>query len=221
MIEAVAAALGEDLRRELVFVGGCSTAILLTDAIVMEEVRSTQDVDLITSSRGIVEWTRLQKTLTEKGFNVSPQDDVICRMRLGNLKVDFMPDDERILGFSNRWHRRGLETSQRYVLPSGVEIKHLSPQLFVATKLDAYLGRGGASPLSSHDLEDIMLLIDGRVELLEEVRSSEPDVREFIANEMTKLLKHHEFAHFLHGNIRGPMGRVEIVQERIEALAVG
>ncbi|RDL48904.1 hypothetical protein BLJAPNOD_04363 [Ensifer sp. M14] len=27
-------------------------------------------------------------------------------MRLGALKVDFIPDDEKILGFSNRWYAK-------------------------------------------------------------------------------------------------------------------
>jgi hypothetical protein len=65
---------------------------------------------------------------------VSPDDDVVCRMRLGSLKVDFMPDDETILGFSNRWHAKDIETSVVQPLTDTPEIRRLTPPLLVATK---------------------------------------------------------------------------------------
>lgn len=72
----------------------------------------------------------------------SPEDEVICRMRLGELKVDFMPDDESILGFSSRWYAKGIGTAVTCPLDEALNIKRLTPELFVATKLEAYLGRG-------------------------------------------------------------------------------
>lgn len=47
MLGLVATALGPELSREMAFVGGCTTALLLTDAVSREGVRSTDDVDLI------------------------------------------------------------------------------------------------------------------------------------------------------------------------------
>jgi len=119
MLETVAEALGDDLCRQMVFVGGCSTAVLITDEITLQEVRATDDVDLIVGLTGMAQWMQLQETLSKKGFTVSEEDEVICRMRLGNLKVDFMPDDPDILGFSNRWYKEGIDTAIKYVLPSG------------------------------------------------------------------------------------------------------
>lgn len=139
MLENVAKALGPDLRDKFVFVGGCSTALLITDPIILEEVRATDDVDLIVNLKGPMQWGELQDQLSKKGFSISSDDEVICRMRLGNLKVDFMPDDEQILGFSNRWYKLGIAKSVKYVLPSGIGIKCLSSPLFIATKLEAYI----------------------------------------------------------------------------------
>ena len=219
MLEAVAAALGEDLRQELVFVGGCSIAVLITDDIVLQEVRATDDVDLIVGLSGPARWLRLQERLFDRGFTVSSEDEVICRMRLDGLKVDFMPDDESVLGFSNRWYRLGIETSQQYTLPSGTEIRHLSPPLFIATKLEAYLGRGSDDPLGSHDLEDILIVIDGRDSLIEEIESADSDVRAFISEQLGALMVHRDFEHLLQGNIRGPEGRADIVRKRLAQLA--
>lgn len=119
MLEAVAAALGDDLCNQMVFVGGCSTAVLVTDEITLQEVRATDDVDLIVRLSGVGQWMHLEERLREKGFTVSSEDKVMCRMRLGDLKVDFMPDDPDILGFTNRWYEKGIQTSIKYELPVG------------------------------------------------------------------------------------------------------
>lgn len=103
MLKTVANALGNDLRERLVFVGGCTTALFITDTITLEDVRATDDVDLIVDLAGYPAWARLQDELRQKGFVEAPDTNIICRMKLGELTVDFMPDDEDILGFSNRW----------------------------------------------------------------------------------------------------------------------
>ena len=64
----------------------------------------------------------------------------------------------------------------------------VAPPLFVATKLEAYKGRGEDDPLSGHDIEDIFNLVDGRPELLDEVRAAGSDLRACIADELSKLL---------------------------------
>lgn len=219
MLETVADALGDDLRQQMVFVGGCSTAVLITDEITLQEVRATDDVDLIVGLVGMAQWMQLQETLRKKGFTVSGEDDVICRMRLGNLKVDFMPDDPDILGFSNRWYKEGIYTAIKYVLPSGRVIKHLTPPLFLATKLEAYIGRGRNDPLGSHDLEDIINVVDGRPGILDEVRAVGDEVRGYLSEQFQALLQHPDFESFLYGNIRGPEGRAEIVHARVKAMA--
>ena len=98
-------------------------------------------------------------------------------------------------------------------------IKHLTPPLFLATKLEAYGGRGQSDPLGSHDLKDIINVVDGRPALLSEVRTAQSEVRGYLSEQFQALLRHPDFENFLNGNIRGPEGRVEIVQTRVKALA--
>ncbi len=92
-----------------------------------------------------------------------------------------MPDKKEILRFSNRWYSQALDNADLFQLPSGLMVKILSPPYFVAAKLEAWTGRGRNDPLSSHDLEDILNLIDGRKELLEEIQNSGSDVKKFIS----------------------------------------
>lgn len=219
MLKVVAEALGADLRGRMVFVGGCTTALFITDEVTLEDVRATDDVDLIIDLAGYPAWADLQAQLRERGFAEADDDTVICRMRLGGLKVDFMPHDPKILGFTNRWYEKGIETAVAYPLTEALGIRLLTPALFLATKLEAYLGRGGGDLLGSRDLEDILLIVDGREEIVEEVRRADADVQRFIAEQLTELLKNRDFDHLLQGNIRGPDGRVDIVRARLIVLS--
>lgn len=221
MLQTVAEALGSDLRERLVFVGGCTTALFMTDEITLEGVRATDDVDLIVDLAGYAAWAEMQARLRERGFAESHEDTVICRMRLGGLKVDFMPDDPKILGFTNRWYAKGIATAVTHPLTGTLDIRRLAPELFVATKLEAYLGRGRGDLLASRDLEDILLIVDGRPEIVAEVLAADDEIRQFIAEQFAALLQDRAFDHFLEGNIRGPQGRADIVRRRFEAMSAG
>ncbi|MDD3757441.1 MAG: hypothetical protein PHN76_04690 [Advenella sp.] len=218
MLERVAVALGSELRQRLVFVGGCTTALFITDPITLEDVRATDDVDLIVDLAGYAAWATLEEQLRNRGFSASPEDEVVCRMRLGALKVDFMPDDAKILGFTNRWYARGIEQSKPYQLTDDLVIKILPPELFVATKLEAYKGRGDNDLMLSRDMEDILLVVDGREELVGEIDAADEDIRKYIASQFYDIQQGIDFDHFLEGNIRGPGGRVDIVRERFSRI---
>lgn len=202
MLIPVAEALGDELLPCVAFVGGSTTALLITDPITRQAVRFTEDVDLILKVNGKAHWQRLQQQLRARGFKESMQDNLTCRMRLGNLKVDFMPDDATILGFTNRWYHKALATAQPYALSDVITINLLAPAYFIATKLEAYHGRGNNDPLSSHDLEDIINLVDGRNELAEEIARAEEDVRRYIAEQFTALLEHPDFDYAVQGNLQ-------------------
>ena len=219
MLKTVAEALGEELRARLVFVGGCTTALFITDPVTLEDVRATDDIDLIVDLAGWSAWAHLQEELRVRGFMEAAGEEVICRMRLGKLKVDFMPDDAAILGFTNRWYAKGIETAVQHQLSDNLSILVLTPPLFLATKLEAFCGRGHDDLLTSRDAEDILLFVDGRESLLDEVLAAETGVRQFIATQFRALLEHGDFDDFLDGNIRGPVGRVGIVRDRFVAIS--
>lgn len=219
MIEQVARALGDELLKEVAFVGGCTTGLLVTDDVTKEGIRFTDDVDLIVNVVGYTGWNALQKQLKSQGFVTSLDDDIMCRMRLGELKVDFMPDDENILGFSNRWYRHALEGAQDYQLADDLVIRLLTPPYFIATKCEAYKGRGNDDPLASHDMEDILNIVDGRPELVNEIGAAEKAVRSYIAEEIAILLKHDMLDYAIQGIVMGDPSRADIIFERLEAIA--
>ena len=218
MIETVARALGDELLGEVAFVGGCTTGLLVTDEVTKEGIRFTDDVDLIINVVGYTGWAKFQEQLKDKGFSTRLEDDVICRMRLGELQVDFMPDDENILGFSNRWYKQALEQAQDCQLLDDLVIRLLTPPYFVATKLEAYKGRGNDDPMESRDMEDILNIVDGRPELIEEIKNAGQEVCDYIAEEIGSLLEHDTIDYAIQGVVMGDEGRVEIIFERLEAI---
>ena len=222
MLEVVAEALGPNLCQEVAFVGGCTTALLLTDEFSREEVRYTDDVDLVVHLTGYAQWQKLVEQLQQKGFKQSPQDDVICRLRLGELKVDFMPEDAEtadLLGCNNRWFKDGLANAKWHELPSGCRIRLFTPPYFLGSKLEAYAGRGAQNPLGSQDLEDILNLVNGREELLQEVDAAAPELRTYLADKLTSLLSSNDFGYLVQDAARGDHEREQIIWQRLRHLA--
>ena len=51
---------------------------------------------------------------------------------------------------------------------------------FLATKIEAFKGRGRGDFLASHDLEDLIFVIDGRPTIVEEVQTETPLLRRYL-----------------------------------------
>ncbi|MBI6603515.1 hypothetical protein HBO01_22840 [Pseudomonas rhodesiae] len=217
MLEAVADALGAELRQQVAFVGGCTTVLLITDEYTQESIRGTDDVDLVIHLTSTAAWYRLEETLKTKGFKNTGQDTVTCRLRLGALKVDFMPTDEKILGFSNTWFVGGLENAIDYTLPNGTPIKVFAAPWFLAAKLQAYLGRGKGDLLMSNDIEDIIALLDGREELIAETKYAPIELRRFVGEELSSLLRLTAFQDVIQSTAQDP-DRETLIYERLDRL---
>lgn len=224
MLQAVADAMGPELLAQVAFVGGCTTALLITDTFTLEAVRFTDDVDVIVHILGFGRWQQLLTELRTRGFRESPQDDITCRMRLARagaqeLIVDFMPDDAEILGFTNRWYADAVHTATNFSLRSGTVIRVVSPVHFVATKLEAYRGRGNNDPLASRDMEDLLSIVDGREALLEEITGSAPELQGYIAGQFSQLLQHSDFDYAVQAAARNSRGREDIIFKRWQTIA--
>jgi hypothetical protein len=191
-LRRVALELGPELRDQVVFLGGAAAGLLVTETRG-HELRPTDDVDVVADVASQAGFYALQAKLKERGFHEDPQAKVLCRFRRGELVLDLMPVDPRILGFSNRWYEYAIESASKVELaPAGSEsapitIRVVSASCFVATKLEAYRGRGDGD-LYHADIEDIVTVIDGRPELLAELSKERADLREYVRSAMAELL---------------------------------
>ena len=73
-----------------------------------------------------------------------------------------MPTNPDILGFANRWYGPAVDAAETITLPSGQIARMVSAPYFLATKLEAFDGRGHGDYLLSHDMEDLIAVLDGR-----------------------------------------------------------
>lgn len=219
MLINVAVALGDELCQKMVFVGGCTTSLLLTDTFTIEQVRHTDDVDLIIHVLGLTPYYELQEELRSRNFKENPDvDDPICAMKLGELRVDFMPDDESILGFSNRWYREAFNTAEEYQLTPAISIKLVTPVFFIVTKLEAYLGRGKNDPLESRDIEDLLNLFSGRKELVSEIKQASEELQLFISNQIEVLLGNRDFEYAIQSTALNDKDRENLIFKRLESI---
>lgn len=67
MLLQVAKALAEYCD-QVTFVGGCTTGLLITDAFIQEQVRATEDVDLIVSVISYLDFQAFRQKLIGNGF---------------------------------------------------------------------------------------------------------------------------------------------------------
>jgi hypothetical protein len=220
LLESVAHALGP-LCDRFVFVGGCATGLLVTDRAA-SPVRATRDVDVVVEVVSLAGYHTLERQLEQAGFSHDRSEDApVCRWIVGGCMLDVMPTDESVLGFGNRWYYVAVRTAEPVLLPSGRSIRLIAPPVFLATKLEAFHGRGGGDFLASHDLEDIAVLIDGRPELVHEVATCEDELRTYLADEIESLLRNAAFLEALPGHLPGDetgQARLPIIRERLRLL---
>ncbi len=201
MLEQVARNLGPELCSQFVFVGGAAAGLLITD-LAMPAIRRTDDVDIVTSAEALADYYRFEDQLRGLGFVQDQSPDApVCRWRVDGVAVDLMPTQEEILGFTNQWYRMGVATAQTLTLPSGVHIRVLRAPEFIATKLEAFYGRGVGDYLFSHDMGDIISVIDGRASLLHECQSSLTPLRAYLAAQFQHLLTERSFVDALPGHL--------------------
>lgn len=200
LLERAAAALA-DLRDEVVFVGGATIVLWITDPAAPTP-RPTIDVDVIVEVTTRPQLTRFDQALRDHGFREDRDSGVIGRWNHGtDLILDAIPADASLLGFENHWQRQSLPHAQTKKLPSGTTIRAVSPPYLLATKLEAYTGHGQGDLFGSRDLTDILALFDGREELTDEIAAAPDDVRTYIADQLDTLATTPRFLDAIHGSL--------------------
>ena len=216
------AALLRPMLAELVFVGGAVTSLLVTEEGTGAP-RTTLDVDAIAEITSYAEYAAFGERLRSLGFSEDTSEGApLCRWICSGTILDVMPLDEEILGFSNRWYRDAMETATTHQLFQDLEIRVVTAPYFLATKIEAYKGRGRGDLFASHDLEDLIFVIDGRSTIIEELQRETPILREYLHAEITRLLAAPAFIDALPGYLfpdAASQARITTVLRRLKAVA--
>ena len=207
-------------RWRFVLLGGAATELLLTDEGA-PPVRPTQDVDVVVEVADRDEFYNLERELRSLGFSQG-LDGIICRWVVDGVTVDVMPTDPAILGFPNRWYPDVVRHATNREVAAGVSIHVISAPHFVATKFEAFLTRGKGELLASHDLEDILIVLDGREELESELAASEEALKDFVSAQFLALRQHPSFVDAISGHLPGDhasQDRVPLLVERVRRIS--
>jgi hypothetical protein len=211
----------EPLLGRFVLVGGCATALLITDRGA-PDVRATLDVDLIVDviSRG--DYARLEAQMRKLGFQPAMSDEVICRWQHGDYLVDVMPTDERVLGFSNPWYKPAIASAISVSISDRLTIRHVSAPYFVATKIAAFEGRGSGDYGASQDIDDLIAVVDGREELRNEIAACDDELIHYVAATLKCYVENDSFQDTLAWHLppdEAGQSRLPILRERLDAIA--
>ena len=217
-----AAKLLKPILDELVFVGGCATGLLITDKGAAD-VRPTYDVDVIAEIGSYAGYEEFSARLRELGFREDTREGApLCRWCQKTTTLDVMPLDGSILGFSNVWYAPAMESAEQRELEAGLNISVVNSVYFCASKLEAFGDRGKNDYLGSRDLEDVISIVDGRVELVGEIRGARNDVRSYLAQGIARLRSESAFLDALPGYLPADAAsqeRIIIVLARLKEIA--
>jgi hypothetical protein len=196
---------------------------LLVTTVRAHNIRATEDVDVVARVATIGAYHKIEARLVVHGFkhDISP-DAPICRWVGSGITLDLMPSEPGVLSFHNRWYPLAVETARSVQLPSGRTILLIVAPVFIATKLEAFHGRGGGDFLVSHDIEDIVTVVDGRPVLPAEVSAAPVDLRSYLREQFRQLTASEDFLDALAGHLPGDaasQARLPGLIQRIRALA--
>jgi hypothetical protein len=221
MLAHIAKGLGP-LKDKVVFVGGSTVALYLTDP-GSATVRPTEDVDCVIQVLTRGQYYKLERELEKLGFrHVTEPGAPICRWSYKGLTTDIMPTEGTVLNFRNSWYTDGYEHAISVKLPGGEQIRIFSLPYFLASKIEAFKDRGHGDFLTSPDMEDIITVLDGSERIAEEISAAPAKAKKYLAGQFHEFLRDERFTESLEGNLRSPAGtavRVERIRRILGSLS--
>ena len=94
----------------------------------------------------------------------------------------------------------------------------LAAPYFLATKLEAFKDRGQNDLYLSHDLEDVITVVDGRAEVVDELADAPAELVAFVTETLRDVLAHPDFLNVLPG-LLSEAARSGLVLQRLRQMA--
>ena len=216
----VSAKLNE-LALEHVFLGGSVLRFLL-DAPELTPIRQTRDVDVAIGVVAFAAYPALEGRLRQAGFDHDMREGAPkCRWIFEGTIVDIMPAGGEYLGLNTAWFKEAVDTA-RAIQIGDATLRVVEPAAFLATKLEAFNDRGDGDYLASHDLEDVITVVDGRRHIVEDVRHAPRKLHDFVVTEFARLLTVRRFRDAIPAHLppdEASQQRTSIVLSRLQAIA--
>ena len=119
---------------------------------------------------------------------------------------------------TNRWYKLGFLDLWSAKAKDQI-ISILPAPCYLASKFEAFNDRG-KDYRTSHDIEDIIYIIDNRTTIIEEVEGTHPEVKKFLKIELEKLAGNNSFEEILSAHLHPLIleERQPIIEEKINKI---
>jgi len=204
------------------FVGGAIVPFLL-DHPGLNPARPTDDVDVIIELLSHTRYSEVEERMRALKFDhdMTPGAPK-CRWLLGGkLIVDIMPTDGAGLGLNTQWFTEALASASERVIREGVRLRLISPPAFIALKLAAFRDRGKEDYYGSHDLEDLLTVIDGRDAIVNELAGASVALRSYVRDELRSLSAVRDFRDAVSGALSSDdasQARLPLLREKLKRI---
>jgi hypothetical protein len=200
-VATIARGLGDE-RHRVVFVGGTVTALYPLEG--GSDVRPTEDVDCIIDVATTAAYYAFVQGLQSKGFAPCTDEGApLCRLVCRGTRVDVVGTEPTGVGPTNRWYRDAMVEAATYPVAVDLEVRAITPVYFVATKLEAFEGRGEGDYQASHDLEDALFVLAGLPDLREQIARGSSQVERAVRVELAALATKASFIDAVRGHFEG------------------
>jgi predicted nucleotidyltransferase len=180
----------QQLNKKVVFVGGAIVTFYADDA--SGEARPTDDVDVIVELANYGSYAELEEKLRSVGFVNDMESGIICRYTIKGIIVDIMPTDPNVIGFSNSWYPAGYANAIVYEIDD-VIIQIFSLPYFMASKIEAFKGRGEKNYRLSSDFEDIVYIMENCSYCFDFLQECDPEVKEYLKKAFEEMMSNPDF----------------------------
>jgi len=102
--------------------------------------------------------------------------------------MDFMPTEERVLGFCNKWYPEVMKNPVLVEIEAGIQVKVVNIPVFLATKFEAFSDRGGRGYYGNSDIEDIISILAYRRDSAQLISEAPAEVKKYLGAEARELL---------------------------------
>lgn len=186
-IVAVADALPERVRSQVVFIGGTVLPLLVDVDARFDAPRPTRDVDAVTATVSYTAYGLLEESLRSAGFKHSMRPGPISRWIAPNGEIfDLSTAGDHPGGTGALVDQMAIETA--VPIPEYPQLRQLSGIGFFLMKSAAFSDRGARAPYESKDLADLAVLLAGRETLVAEAEVAPDDVRAMMHTHASALL---------------------------------
>lgn len=202
---------------EVAFLGGATVALWITDPAAPEP-RPTKDVDVVVEVASRLAWHDFEERLRVQGLRNVPMGSRCRRRRVACGRDAKRRVDPRI---REPLAATGTRSRTDHQAPFRAADPRDHPSVSDRDQAGSVDRPRARRPPRSHDLEDIINLIDGREEIVAEVAAAPDDLRSYLSQEIAALLDQPRFRDALDGTIvGGGEGRVDdVLLPRMYALA--